>query len=119
MELSTRDAIRELAARRGRATSRALCSGFLALVLVGCMGEDWPEPPPVVLAEFAQEHQEFRENRRERLVRPFSGVVMWMGLWELDQGATPFGLCPPATREPAAAGRDCRRKATGQAVLLI
>jgi uncharacterized protein (DUF1684 family) len=58
------------------------------------MEEEWPEPSAVVFADFAQEHQEFRENRRERLVRPFSGVVMWMGLWELDQGATPFGSDP-------------------------
>ena len=58
------------------------------------MADDWPAPPPVALDEFTQEHQEWRANRRERLVRPFSGVVMWMGLWELAQGATPFGSDP-------------------------
>ena len=58
------------------------------------MGDEWPAPPPVSFDEFAQGHQEWRENRRERLVRPFSGVVLWMGLWELAQGATPFGSDP-------------------------
>ena len=74
--------------------SSVLRSGFVALVLAGCMGDDWPAPPPVSFGEFAQEHQEWRENRRERLVRPFSGAVLWMGHWELAQGATPFGSGP-------------------------
>ena len=69
-------------------------SGLVALVFAGCMGEEWPAPEPVVFAEFAQEHQEWRVNRQERLVRPFSGSVLWMGLWELAQGATPFGSDP-------------------------
>ena len=74
--------------------SRAIRFGFLAVVLTGCMADDWPAPPPVALDEFMQEHQEWRANRRERLVRPFSGVVMWMGLWELAQGVTAFGSDP-------------------------
>jgi len=74
--------------------SSALCSAFLALLLAGCRGDDWPAPPAVVFDDFVQEHQEWRENRREHLVRPFSGVVLWMGLWELAQGATPFGSDP-------------------------
>ena len=72
-------------------------SGLVALVFAGCMGEEWPAPEPVVFAEFAQEHQEWRVNRQERLVRPFSGSVLWMGLWELAQGATPFGSDPDLT----------------------
>lgn len=72
----------------------ALRSGFVTLVLAGCMAEDWPEPSAVSFDEFTQELQEWREDRRERLVRPFSGVVLWMGLWELAQGATPFGSDP-------------------------
>jgi len=74
--------------------SYALRSGFVTLVLAGCMAEDWPEPPAVSFDEFSREHQEWREDRRERLVRPFSGVVLWMGLWELAQGTTPFGSDP-------------------------
>ena len=74
--------------------SRVIRFGFLAVVLTGCMADDWPAPPPVALDEFMQEHQEWRANRRERLVRPFSGVVMWMGLWELAQGVTAFGSDP-------------------------
>ena len=94
MELSRRDAIRESSTRGGWVVSYLLRSGLVALVLAGCMGDDWPAPPPVSFDEFAEEHQEWRENRRERLVRPFSGVVLWMGLWELAQGATPFGSDP-------------------------
>ena len=41
--------------------------------------------------QLTREHEKWRADRRERLVRPFSGVVLWMGLWELAQGATPFG----------------------------
>ncbi len=74
----------------------ALALGFVALVLTGCM-EEWPAPEPVSFDEFAQEHQDWRANRRERLVRPFSGSVLWMGLWELAQGATPFGSDPDLT----------------------
>ena len=74
--------------------SYVLRAAFVALVLAGCAGDEWPTPTPVSFAELAQEHQEWRENRRERLVRPFSGVVLWMGLWELAQGATPFGSDP-------------------------
>ena len=53
---------------------RAMVLAFFALVIAGCM-EDWPAPEPVIFDEFAQEHQEWRANRRERLVRPFSGTA--------------------------------------------
>jgi uncharacterized protein (DUF1684 family) len=98
-----------------------LCLGFVALVLTGCMAEEFPAPPPVSPDEFAQEHQEWRENRRERLVRPFSGVALWMGLWQLAQGATPFGSDPelpivlPKEDSPALAGTIHR---SGQEVRL-
>ena len=88
----------------------AIRLGFVALVLTGCMADDFPAPPPVSPDVFAQEHQEWRENRRERLVRPFSGVALWMGLWQLAQGATPFGsdaslsIVLPEEDSPALAG---------------
>ena len=85
------------ATQPGRATkrspSRLLFHGFVALLLAGC-AEDWPAPPPINSDQFVQEHQQWRADRRERLVRPFSGVVLWMGLWQLAQGATPFGSDP-------------------------
>jgi len=65
-----------------------------ALVVSACSQEEWPVLEPVDTEEFAAEHSEWRQNRREGLVRPFSGVVLWMGLWNLDQGATPFGSDP-------------------------
>ena len=97
--------------------SYVLRAAFVALVLAGCAGDEWPTPTPVSFAELAQEHQEWRENRRERLVRPFSGVVLWMGLWELAQGATPFGSDPglpivlPEEDSPRLAGTIHRSRA--------
>ena len=110
MGLSKPETIRERHTWGARAVSSALCSAFLALLLAGCLGDDWPAPPAVVFDDFVQEHEEWRENRRERLVRPFSGVVLWMGLWELAQGVTPFGSDPglpivlPEEDSPALAG---------------
>ncbi len=91
-------------------SSRPLGSVLVAVVLSTCVGEVWPEPAPVDGEQFVQEHEDWRTNRRERLVRPFSGSVMWMGLWELAQGATQFGSDPdlpivlPTEDSPALAG---------------
>ena len=80
-----------------------------ALLVVGCMG-DWPEPEPVILEDYVAEHDEYRANRRDRLVRPGGGAVLWMGLWELPQGASQFGSDPdlpivlPMEDSPAVAG---------------
>ena len=59
---------------------------------------------------FAAEHAEWRENRRERLVTPPGGPLLWIGLWELEQGATPFGsdeglsISLPSADSPPLAG---------------
>ena len=83
---------------------------MVTLVTTSCLSEEWPEVEPIDAEDFAAEHQEWRNNRREGLVRPFSGVVLWMGLWNLDQGATQFGSDPelpitlPEIDSPALAG---------------
>jgi uncharacterized protein (DUF1684 family) len=80
------------------------------MVVASCSSEEWPVLEPVDANDFAANHQEWRENRREGLVRPFSGVVLWMGLWNLAQGATPFGSDPdlpitlPESDSPPLAG---------------
>ncbi len=43
------------------------------------------------LGQFVIEHQEWRAARRDRLVRPPYGPAIWIGLWELPQGATRVG----------------------------
>ncbi len=43
------------------------------------------------LGQFVIEHQEWRAARRDRLVRPPYGPAIWIGLWELPEGATRVG----------------------------
>ena len=59
-----------------------------------CLMAEWPEPEPVDPEVFGSEHDEWRTNRRNRLVSPSGGSVLWHGLWELPQGATSFGSDP-------------------------
>lgn len=63
------------------------------VVLSGC-AEEWPAPPPVDVVAFQAEHEEWRQNRERALVTPPSGAVLWVGLYELQQGANPFGSDP-------------------------
>ena len=70
-----------------------LGSGFGVLLISGCESE-WPSPPLVAAADFEADHEEWRSARRDRLVTPPSGPVLWIGLWELPQGETEFGSDP-------------------------
>ena len=87
-----------------------LVFALVTLVVTSCSQEEWPTLEPIDATDFAADHQEWKENRREGLVRPFSGVVLWMGLWNLAQGATPFGSDPdlpitlPESDSPSVAG---------------
>ena len=82
---------------------------------------EWPAPEPVTVEDFTTEHEEWRARRRDRLVTPPSGPLLWIGLWELPQGATSFGSDPelpivlPASQSPPLAGTLHR---TGQEILL-
>jgi len=67
--------------------------GFVVLILTGCT-EERPDPLPVALETLLAEHEEYRQNRERRLVTPPGGSVLWVGLFELPQGATPFGSDP-------------------------
>ena len=73
--------------------SRSIIYGFAAgvLLLASCAPEEWETPPPVDLTQFVQEHEAWRQNRRDRLVTPPGGAVLWVGLWELPEGPTEFG----------------------------
>jgi hypothetical protein len=79
-------------------------------MLAGCAGEPWPRPRAVPLEQFAAEHQAWRDWRRSRLVASGSGPVIYVGLWELPQGATQVGsdtalpIVVPASDSPRLAG---------------
>ena len=58
----------------------------------------------------AAEHEEWRARRQGSLANPDGGVVSWVGLWGLEEGANPFGSDPaldivlPAEDSPPLAG---------------
>lgn len=62
--------------------------------LTACGTPDEPNVPEVEPDVFASEHAEWRANRRDRLVTPPGGSVLWVGLWELEEGSTEFGSDP-------------------------
>ena len=49
-----------------------------------------PIPEDVLVAD----HEGWRANRRASLANPETGAVSWIGLWELAEGANPFGADP-------------------------
>ncbi|HEX6313325.1 MAG TPA: DUF1684 domain-containing protein [Gemmatimonadaceae bacterium] len=62
---------------------------LLILMVVGC--ERWPEAPPLTREEHAADFAEWRQARRSALVRPGSGAVTWVGLWDLPNGTFTVG----------------------------
>lgn len=83
---------------------------ILILALVAGCAEPWPEPPAVDAGVFAEEHEEWRSQREARAVEPPGGAVLWIGLWDLRDGATTFGsdsalpIVLPVEDSPAVAG---------------
>jgi uncharacterized protein (DUF1684 family) len=79
------------------------------MLAVAC-ADSWPEPPPVGEEEFAAAHAEWHQDRRDRLVSPPSGPLVWVGLWEIPQGSVVFGsdaslpIVLPEEDSPAYAG---------------
>ncbi len=62
---------------------------------IGACSDPWPEMPPIDAAIFATEHADWREYRQGRLVEPPGGAVIWIGLWDLPDGASvTFGSDP-------------------------
>jgi uncharacterized protein (DUF1684 family) len=62
---------------------------FALIVLAGC--EKWPAPTPMSLEEHQADFAKWREGRREALVRPGSGAITWIGLWDLPNGSFTVG----------------------------
>jgi uncharacterized protein (DUF1684 family) len=59
------------------------------LILAGC--ESWPAPAPMTREAHEADYAAWREARRNGLVRPASGAVTWIGLWELPDGEFDIG----------------------------
>lgn len=72
----------------------ALTAVAMAAAALACSEEPVRQPPPVDPEVLAAEHEEWRERRRRSLANPNGGVVSWVGLWELREGANPFGSDP-------------------------
>jgi uncharacterized protein (DUF1684 family) len=58
---------------------------------VACAEDQWPHPPAQSREQFIADFNDWREERSERLVSPPAGPVILVGLWELNEGATPMG----------------------------
>lgn len=73
--------------------------GAVTLAVAGCGTDrpdlpeitDWPDPPPVTDETLLADHAEYREWRRNSLVNPAGGAVLWIGLSDIPEGETPFG----------------------------
>ena len=64
--------------------------GIAALLLgIGC--DAWPPPSRMTQAAHEADHAQWRESRRNGLVRPGSGAVTWVGLWDLPLGDFAIG----------------------------
>ena len=66
----------------------------MCLLGAACSPEPWPEPQPVPAEVLASEHEAWRLDREGKQTRPPGGPVLWIGLWELSEGANPFGSDP-------------------------
>ena len=62
----------------------------VALLLVTAC-EKWPAPVPMTREAHEQDYAQWREGRRSALVRPGSGAVSWVGLWDLTPGSFEIG----------------------------
>lgn len=63
---------------------------FIALLLLAGCGP-WPEPVAMSREEHEADYAQWRAGRRAGLVRPGSGAVTWVGLWELPNGSFTVG----------------------------
>jgi uncharacterized protein (DUF1684 family) len=72
-------------------TMRPFVRLFTLVVLFALACERWPEPTPLTPAEQETAYAQWREARRSGLVRPGSGAVTWIGLWDLPVGEFTIG----------------------------
>ncbi len=65
----------------------------IAILALGCADDGLRQPAPIAPDVLAAEHEGWREGRQRSLASP-NGVVSWIGLWELREGANAFGSDP-------------------------
>jgi len=68
---------------------RTARTALALFALIGC--EAWPAPSPMTQAAHEADHAQWRAARRNGLVRPGSGAVTWIGLWDLPVGEFRIG----------------------------
>ena len=78
----------------------------LAVVLIGCGGDRWPDPPPLDRASYEAQYQQWLEQRRAVA----AAAARLIGVWPLPEGETSFGsdatlpIVLPVPPAPARAG---------------
>jgi len=78
----------------------------LAVVLIGCAGDRWPDPPPLDRASYEAQYQQWLEQRRAVA----AAAARLIGVWPLPEGETSFGsdatlpIVLPVPPAPARAG---------------
>lgn len=78
----------------------------LAVVLIGCAGDRWPDPPPLDRASYQARYQQWLERRRAVATE----AARLIGVWPLPEGETSFGsdatlpIVLPLPAAPARAG---------------
>ena len=86
------------------------------VAMIGC--EAWPSPSPMTQAAHEADFAQWREARRNGLVRPGSGAITWIGLWELPVGTFGIGadsslpMVLPGSRVPRLVGTIERTDST-------
>ena len=75
-------------------TLPALLAASLLGMTAACTGPEWRDSTPLDPEELAAGHEEWRADRRADLADPDAGVISWIGLWELREGANAFGSDP-------------------------
>ena len=83
---------------------RKLTHGFSLVVVLAMACDRWPEPTPLSRADHEAALAQWRDARRTGLVRPGSGAITWIGLWDLPAGQFSIG---------ADSGQDMRLTGTG------
>jgi uncharacterized protein (DUF1684 family) len=64
---------------------------FALTFLAALACESWPPPPPMTKEAHIADYTKWRESRRAGLVRPGSGAITWVGLWDLPVGDFTIG----------------------------
>jgi uncharacterized protein (DUF1684 family) len=64
---------------------------FVLAFLAAAACDSWPPPPPMTKAAHDADYAKWRESRRAGIVRPGSGAITWVGLWDLPPGEFTIG----------------------------